>query len=337
MRGSFGTPAFVPDGRATRADIEACFRLLLGRAPNREERAGHFAHVGRDLSTVVSGYLNSREFRGRELLAATTSPPQETTQDGVFILADPDNLAVGRHVLAGVAFEPHVAQAVRRRLRPGSGMIDLGANIGTMALAAAALVGPTGYVLAVEPNGRNARLLEASRRRNGFDHLTVAQCAAAPAPELLVLYPSFSNGTTAPPPDSLPALLAAETVQALPPDLLVPPGRRIDLIKADVEGAEHRALRGCAGIIARDHPDIVSEFSPNLLPGISGISGPTYIEWLQSLDYQIRVIEPDGTETPKATAADVMASYEAHGASHIDIVACQGLDPLGPQAPDPIT
>ena len=102
---------------------------------------------------------------------------------------------------------------------------------------------------------------------------------------------------------------------------MVPDGRRIHLIKVDVEGAEYTALLGCTAVIARDRPSIISEFSPNLMPGISGISGPDYLRWLKSLGYALRVIQLDGTTGEAASVDAVMQAHEATGTDHVDLLA----------------
>jgi hypothetical protein len=43
---------------ATTEDIRHCFRRLLGRNPNREERRGHRMRAGEGLPGVVASYLN---------------------------------------------------------------------------------------------------------------------------------------------------------------------------------------------------------------------------------------------------------------------------------------
>ena len=307
------------DPRASAADIAACFRLILGRHPNPEER-GHFARAGEELATVVASYLSSLEFSRRQLGRPSGAAPIEVTKDRYVIMVREDDLAVGRAVLAG-DYEPDVSACIaNRHLVGGQGVIDLGANIGAISMLAASIVGPEGYVLAVEPNPRNAHLLEISRRRNGFSQIVVCQCAAGPRTELLVLHSSFSNGTTSSMPDGDDAF-ETETVPAIPPERLVPPERRIDLIKADVEGAEYLALQGCLAVIRRDHPMIVSEFSPDMLAGISGIDGPSYCDWLVSLGYRLSVIEPDGGLSPFRDATGIMDAYRARGTDHIDIAA----------------
>jgi FkbM family methyltransferase len=317
------------DPAADAADIRACFRLLLGRLPHREEWPGHSQQAGQPLAGVVAGYLNSLEFSRRRLLRDDTPSDVALADLGEFrIHAAASDAAVGRHVLAG-AYEPEVSAVFRRTLRPGMGVLDLGANIGYFTMLAAALVGADGHVLAFEPNPRNTRLLEASRRANGFGQVTVCQAAAGPRVGLLALHRTHSNGTTSALPDDprgmpgaiLAEMGAADLVPCLPPDALVPAGRRIDLVKVDVEGAEYLALSGCAAILARDRPVIVSEFSPDLMPGISGIDGPGYLDWLAGQGYRLAVLEPDGTERPAATSGDVMAAYHDRGIDHVDIVA----------------
>ncbi len=316
-------PAPTPSGfdnRASAADIEACFRLILGRHPNPEERAGHFARAGEELSTLVASYLSSLEFSRRELGRASGAAPIEVAKDDYVIMVREDDLAVGSAVRAG-DYEPDVSACIANHLVRGQGVIDLGANIGAISMLAASIVGPEGYVLAVEPNPRNAHLLDISRRRNGFSQIVVCQCAAGPRTELLALHSSFSNGTTSSLPDAANAWSETETVPAIPPERLVPIDRRIDLIKADVEGAEYLALQGCLAVIRRDRPMIVSEFSPDMLAGISGIDGPSYCDWLVSLGYRLSVIEPDGGLSPFLDATGIMDAYRARGTDHIDIAA----------------
>ena len=301
-----------------------CFRLLLDREPNPEEWSGHSAQAGHPLGPVVAGYVNSLEFARRGLMRPDPArQPQVAEFPGFRIFADPGDLQIGRHVLTG-AYEPEVETVFRSVLRPGMAVVDIGANIGFFSMLSASLVGPDGAVLAIEPNPANARLLEASRRLNGFAQVTPAQVAAGRAIGLLMLNTTHSNGTTAEPGSDQDQLLAANTVPCIPVDTLVSGWRAgpVGLIKVDVEGAEYNALLGAAGLIARDHPVIISEFSPDLMPGISGVDGPGYLRWLHGQDYQLAVIRTDGPPEPAGQDVGVvMEAYARRGTDHIDIIA----------------
>lgn len=307
---------------ATVEDIYACFRLILGRPPNPEEWQGHSAQVGNDLAQVVAGYTNSLEFAQRGIAHASQQGNIKLTQQAGFqIYAAQDDAAVGRHVAGGV-YEPDVTAVFHRTLRPGMSVIDIGANIGFFAMLSASLVGPSGRVLAVEPNPRNARMLEASRLANGFDHLTLCQVAAGRETGILVLNTSYSNGTTSAASDNLERLFAAETVACVKVDALVEPHTHVDFIKVDVEGAEYNALLGCHRIITTCRPVIVTEFSPDMIGTISQISGPDYLRWLIGMGYNLTTILPDGSSQSVAcSVGQIMNDYAAHGTDHIDVLA----------------
>lgn len=310
--------------QATREDIYYCFRLLLDRSPHREEWAGHVAQAGiASLDDVVKSYMQSLEFsvRAGKLNQSVLSDGLSLVAlDRFSIYAQSGDMAVGKHLKSG-AYEPHVSEIFRQRLRPGMQVLDIGANIGYFTLLAADLVTRSGSVMAIEPNDANVKLLEMSRRVNQFEQVTVLQAAAGRAIGLLVLNTAYSNGTTSDLGMQADHLLNVTTVPSLPIDCLIGAERMIDFIKIDVEGAEYNALLGAQQLLRRCHPVIVSEFSPDLMPGISGINGNGYLRFLVDLGYVISVIELDGT----ITACDrdigrVMNAYSASGVDHIDIL-----------------
>jgi FkbM family methyltransferase len=307
---------------ATAEDIFYCFRLLLGQNPNPEEWPGHSSRAGEDLENVVSGYVTSREFAARGLL-------QKTYRDQVELLRLPkfslfiskDDLAIG-HVVRGGPYEPRLTAIFDRYLRPGMSVVDIGANIGYLTMSLASLVGPSGLVVAIEPNPENTKLLEASHRVNGYGQVLVVQAAAGRQTGLLGLYVSYSNGMTGELPEDLDGIFASRPVPCFALDEILPRDRRFDLIKIDTEGAEFNAMIGLSQTIARDRPVIVSEFSPGVLPGISHCSGPEYLGFLIARGYRIGVIEQDGSETDFRDDIDgVMGAYSRSGVDHIDIIA----------------
>jgi len=254
-------------------------------------------------------------------MATEDSSIQLAQLDDFNIYASPEDAGVGRHVLAG-SYEAEVTAVFRRFLRPGMNVVDIGANIGFFSMLSASIVGPSGSVLAIEPNPANARLVEASRRSNGFDHVTVAQVAVGRETGLLVLNAGRSNGTTSAPSDQLAELLAATTVPCVTVDSLTSDRAHVDFVKIDVEGAEYNALLGASQMLARDRPFVVSEFSPAQLVGISGVDGETYLRWLIDQRYNLGIIELDGSlRDVGGDWAEVMATYRRRGIDHIDIVA----------------
>lgn len=66
---------------------------------------------------------------------------------------------------------------LRAILQPGDFVIDVGANIGTLSLAAASLVGAEGRVIALEPNRRIFQYLQKNITLNRFDNILPINCA----------------------------------------------------------------------------------------------------------------------------------------------------------------
>ena len=275
---------------ATVEDVAFCFRLLLGRPPSAIEWPGHSSRSGEPLSALVTSYLKSAEFNGRELL--TTARPQNIVLknfDGFSIFADRDDKAVGVHVAEGM-YDPEIECVIKTFVRPGMTVLDIGANIGFFTMLARSLVGPNGKVIAIEPNCNNARMLEASRRRNGFKNVQVIAAAASDKTQLLALYSSYSNGTVGDPGDNPDNLMRSTVVPAFALDSILL-DTRADFIKINVEGNELLALTGLKGLLERSRPTIVSEFAAE---GVVG-GADTYLEFLLSFGYALGVVERDGT------------------------------------------
>lgn len=312
----------MPD--TTPEDIFYCFRLILGRSPNQEEWKGHSAHAGQTmLEDVVMSYVNSLEFARRKnnFLSKSWDADLFLKQlDAFSIYVRDGDAAVGRDVKKG-DYEPHVTRIFQERVKPGMYVLDIGANIGFFTLLSAALVGPSGSVMAIEPNPENAKLVELSRRANGFENVTIVQAGAGRALGLLVLNTAYSNGTTSALSDDAAQLADATTVPCLRIDDIFPEDKPVGFIKIDIEGAEYNALLGASKLIKRCHPVIVSEFSPSLLQGISGIDARDYLKFILDFGYRVSIIEHRGD--PAACGQDidkVMNAYEKCGGDHIDIL-----------------
>jgi FkbM family methyltransferase len=322
---------FVPPSAhtkiATPQDIFFCFRLLLDRCPTPEEWPGHSTRAGEDLGNVVAGFVTSHEFTARGLGDKVYYDKVELVRlPGFSLFASIEDLAVGQHILNTNSYDPGIGIVLNRHVKPGMTIVDIGANIGYFTMLMAAAVTSTGRVIAVEPNPDNTRLLEASRRVNGFDWVTVFQVAAGRGTGLLALNVSYSNGMTVELPEDSSAVLASRMVPCFALDMILPQDRHIDLLKIDIEGAELNALIGLADTIDRDRPIIVSEFSPGTLPGISHCTGPEYLQYLLNRGYRIGVIgRKDGSEAMVGSDVDaIMRAYARSGIDHIDIIAVAG-------------
>lgn len=302
-------------------DIYYCFRLILGRNPNAEEISGHFGMQGTHLDEVVKSYVQSLEFQKRKLLKATLSDIKIIETKNFKIYVDLNDKAVGSNIISGT-YEPHVTKIFSTYLKPGMRALDIGANIGYFSLLSASLVGKDGNVFAIEPNMNNCRLLQASINLNSFKNISIMQIAAHSSTDLLSLNSSYSNGTTSDLSTDIDLLIASNTVAAIQLDNLKELDKGVDFIKIDVEGAEYNALQGANKLISKFRPIIVSEYSPMLMPGISGVDGLTYLNFICSIGYDINVLNHDGSvQSFGSDTAGVQKAYDEAGVDHIDLLA----------------
>ena len=129
--------------------------------------------------TTIRRMLGSIEHQ----MAPTSFSVQLTEEDvlrcpvgSVELFADAADAAVTPGLLSG-AYEPHLTAVFERYCHAGMTVVDVGANLGDYSLLASHLVGPSGKVVALEPNSENCRLLLSSVRLAG---VTLSSCPLPP-------------------------------------------------------------------------------------------------------------------------------------------------------------
>jgi len=154
---------------------------------------------------------------------------------------------------------------LRPVIRPGDVVLDVGANIGTHALALAGLVGPAGTVVAFEPQPLVFNILAANMALNGADQVRCVNAAVGvdgghiAVPRTPPDQPAnFGNlSLRGPGAASNPADGPTDTVRLMAIDELDLPSCR--LIKVDVQGMEPEVIRSASATMARHRPLIYAE------------------------------------------------------------------------------
>jgi len=165
----------------------------------------------------------------------------------------------------GGLHERALSEALDRLVRPGMTVADVGANIGKHTLALADRVGAGGHVHAFEPFPGNVERLRYHVRTAGLsDRVTIRAGAVNDGSvDRVALHPGRGHsgaewnivGHDA---DGTPTD-AELYVPAFRLDDVFPPGQRLDVLKIDVEGAEHLVLRGMRRLLEEQRPALVIE------------------------------------------------------------------------------
>ena len=154
-------------------------------------------------------------------------------------------------------WEPEVTAFLQRRLMPGDGFVDIGANIGYFSLLAAKRVGPTGRVIAIEASPSVYEHLVGNVHRNSAHQVTTLNIAAASEAGRVKLYcgQDCNCGATSIVPEGNETAIAEVETAPLAAIIDERDWNKTRLVKIDVEGAEAGVVRGFNGLIEKGRTD----------------------------------------------------------------------------------
>jgi FkbM family methyltransferase len=229
-----------PEGQA----LEAALRVLVSDDPAGAAAA---ALSLSKWATGGSGAGTAAVYVGGGRLLVRTGWGDKLYCDAADLSLTPDLALTG-------VFDPPLCAFISRWLRPGDTAVDVGANIGALALLMARTVGPAGRVFAFEANPHTAALLRDNVSVNyRNDWVEVREQAAWSEQARLTFHVSErfqGNGSLLAHDDWYAGHFRVDThdeveVDAVPLD---PTLRELRprLVKIDVEGAEPEVLAGMA-------------------------------------------------------------------------------------------
>ena len=165
--------------------------------------------------------------------------------------------------------ESREVRILRSAIGPGDTFLDVGANHGTYAVQLATSVGPSGRVVAFEPQPRLAAVIRRSFAENGYRQASVLEIGCGERSGTANFYiPSGHSG---------PATLYVDYGQSRRARQVTVRTERLDDIlagealpgrvamKLDVEGAEVAALRGAARLLRDRRPFVLFEVNADSL------------------------------------------------------------------------
>ena len=168
-------------------------------------------------------------------------------------------------------------------LRPGDVFFDLGANVGVYSIPAAMR---GAVVHGFELLDANIRHFVRSVERNELAGVRITLGAVWDRPGCVGFKGYSAWGEVVP--DSL---VSAATI-VIDDYVAQKAIARVDAMKIDVEGSERRALAGMAGLLARDHPDILIE-SNALTCGFAGYACQDMLGMLADAGYALYRLHDD--------------------------------------------
>jgi len=156
-------------------------------------------------------------------------------------------------------------EAVKRWVKPGSVVWDIGANMGVFSFGAAQFAGPTGSVFAFEADVECAALMTCSLEIRGNEEAPIVVCPFVIAAESgIVPFEISSYRTAASAIQGFGRFESRGTVRRIPAFSLDELALRFappNVIKIDVEGAENLVFQGARQTMERFRPTVLVECS----------------------------------------------------------------------------
>jgi FkbM family methyltransferase len=197
-------------------------------------------------------------------------------------------------VLATGSWEPETWHGIAEHIPAGGVFVDVGAHVGYYSLKAAAKAGPSGRVIAIEPNPDTIRKLQANIRESKAYRILVYPVACSDSQGVVEFYSAQHENSSA---SSMSAVNAAQGKSVTSSyqvhtrrldDIVHESGvSRVDAIKIDVEGAELLVLKGAGETLDRYHPIVAVELMEEQLKNM-GSSSAQVIGFLRSHGYAPR-------------------------------------------------
>lgn len=277
---------------------EDLFKLAYGRKPDETEEATLVHVPGQQSPSALRRMVSLFDRNFYQTPIYVRFGPDDlmfTEIEGFKLALDRSDFAVSMQIEHTKDYEPHLVNFMRSTIKPDMTVLDIGANIGVFSMLAASM---GAQVISFEPNSENCRLILTSAIANGFEDRIKLRPLALSDEEGYAYFSTFvgSNGGLLP--------SKAEMISS-PSCIIVPCARmddlnleKVDLIKADTEGAEYRILRGAEQTIRKFKPIITIEFSLEMLGRVSGVDGVEFLRWIEGLGYEGNILGREGVAEP---------------------------------------
>jgi FkbM family methyltransferase len=256
---------------------------ILGSAARLARGAG----LGRPLGAIRDG-IDAAALR-------LARPPLRARADGLELRG----YLRHRSFLADLerGYERTAGELLARALVPGSAFVDGGAHIGLWTLHASRRVGPSGRVLAVEPDPYNAHALRANVLRAGCTNVDVIEGALAAGEGEQVLFQAASTISSSLARRSAGITPVRElTVRTTTIDALLGGAGLLEgdvVVKLDLEGAEPLAAEGMRAAVARARTfACLVELNPEALES-AGSSPEALVAALRALDLTVALVDEE--------------------------------------------
>jgi FkbM family methyltransferase len=266
----------------------------------------------------------------RDIFSCRPVSYHETALGNYYLPYSAPNDVIARSMRAGRIFEPLVLETARQCIRPGTLVLDVGANFGQMTVMFSHLVGKDGVVLSFEAQEYCFAILQKNIRANYLENVRAIFGAvfdasrdevAFPDPDLN-RFPSYGSHSVLVDPGGQEKMVKTLTIDQFRIDW------PISFLKVDVQGADLFVLRGATETIHKHRMPILFEYEEQFQRDF-GTTFEDYLDFVRSIDYHIEkvvdginyLILPNHSPQDYRAIGETRDSVRVGGTSKTDIIA----------------
>ena len=189
-------------------------------------------------------------------------------------------------------YEELEAKIMEEKIKVGSIVVDVGANIGLHTLNMARIVGNTGQVFAFEPDPSNFEILRKNVKINNYQNIILEEKAVGDKHGRVTLYQSDHPGNHRLFPQTKQAKGEVEVELTSLDKYFIDSNlaEKINFIKIDVEGLEFSVLNGMKNILKNNKKiKILFEFMPDIME--VGFAPIEVLNLLTSIGFKLYCID----------------------------------------------
>jgi|TARA_B110000438_G_scaffold23772_1_gene21849 FkbM family methyltransferase len=193
-------------------------------------------------------------------------------------------------------YEPVQTEIVKKFVKKGDNVIDVGAHVGYYTFLMAKMVGNEGKVYSFEPDPENFALLKKGIEANNLKNVEIIQKAVSNTNSTIKLFLSDTDRATNRIYDAgindAHKIIEVETCSI--DEFLNEKEIKIDFVKIDAEGSEQGVIEGMKTTLKNNsNITMMTEFFPFLIEKY-GSSPKKYLQTLEEMSFNIQNIMEDG-------------------------------------------
>ena len=211
-------------------------------------------------------------------------------------------------------YEQATSNTIKKLVKPGMNVINIGANIGYFTLLLARQVGPQGKIFSFEPTASTAKFLQKNIDANRYKNVEVHVKAVLNkngASDFWVGGSSVHNWVSELKTQSYPLYTRVQVETTTIDDFLKNRDIRIDFVMMDAEGSEKYILEGMKKTLqSNPNLEIIAEYNPYTFK-LAETTAESFLDLVEKLGFFTYVIDDKDGKVKLTSKKEILTNFQA--------------------------